>query len=484
MATKNLLALDFGAESGRVMLGCFDGARISLEELHRFPTGFELAGEYRRWNVPRFLAEIRKGIAMAAGKGAVASLGIDTWGVDGGFINTNGELCGWPYAYRDFTKENMEACWAAFGGPSALYRTTGIHHWPFNTSCQLFALTQRQDEILKSADKFLFMPDLLLYLLTGHMVCEETIASTSQLLDVSTRKWSDVILKTLHVPPSLFLPLTPPGTRTGRRVHDTQIEAVCVAGHDTGSAVAAVPVTHDRKWAFLSSGTWSIMGIESKHPIVTDQTDAMGIGNEWGVEGTYRVLRNVMGLWILQQCRQSWAKAGRELGYAQLVAEAEGAAPFKFLIDVDDLRFYAPDDMLAEVQTYCETTGQGRPVSVGEVVRCVMESLALRYAEIFARFSALDAAPIEAMHVIGGGVQNKLLCRMTAEACGVPVIAGPVEATALGNLMVQLIATGELAGREEGRAVIAASAEPETYEPAAQDAWKAGLQRLETLRKG
>lgn len=477
----NLVALDCGAESGRLILGTFDGTRIELEELHRFATGFDKVGEYRRWNVSRLLDEIGVGVRAAESKGSIASLGIDTWGVDGGFLDGNGELCEWPFAYRDFTEQNMNACQALFAGGHRLYEITGIQHLPFNTAYQLFALRQRAAPVLDKAERFLFMPDLLQFLLCGHAVAEETIASTSQLLDVRSRTWSTEILDAIDVRPSLFLPLTAPGTRSGRTVAGTDIEVVTVAGHDTGSAVAAVPAEPGTNWAFLSSGTWSVLGIESEQAIVNAQTAALQISNEWGVCNTVRVLKNIMGLWILQGARKSYADQGQTYTYPDLVEQAEQADPFMYLIDVDDMRFFAPADMLAEINGFCEATGQGVPGSVGAVVRCVLESLALRYAETMEKFNDVIPAPIERLHVIGGGAQNKLLCRMTAEAAGIPVMAGPVEATALGNLLVQLMATGEIDTLDEGRRIISASFGIERYEPGNTDAWAVARDRLRVL---
>jgi len=478
---RNVLAADLGAESGRLMLGTFDGSRIRLREIHRFATGFDASETGRRWNVPRLLNELRAGIEKARGECALATLGIDTWGVDGGFLDGNGELCALPFAYREFTEQNMQACQAAMGGADRLYDLTGVQHMPFNTAYQFFALREKNDPTLARADKFLFMPDLLRYLLTGCMVAEETIASTSQMLDPHTRTWCEPVLRTLGVEPGLFAALTAPGAPSGATVKGTGIQSVSVAGHDTGSAVAAVPAEQGTRWAFLSSGTWSILGVESEEPIMTAQARKLGIGNEWGVEKTYRVLRNIMGLWILQGCKRALAERGNELDYPALVKEAEAAEPFAFLIDVDDLRFFAPDDMQAEVEGYCRETGQGRPASVGALVRCVLESLALRYADVLHRFDEVIGQPVEVLHVIGGGVQNELLCRMTADACGVPVVAGPVEATAAGNVIVQLMATGQVADRFQGRRIIADSFDPVRYEPEQRAAWEQAGARLRTL---
>jgi sugar (pentulose or hexulose) kinase len=459
-----VLAFDIGASSGRAILGHFDGTILRLEEVHRFWNGTVKLRGHLYWDLPRLFDEMQNGLQKACAAQCVASFGVDTWGVDGAFLGPHQELLGLPWGYRDFSVENMQACVAAVGARK-LYNVTGVQFMPFNTIFQFYHHKQHRHPFLKLASRYLFMPDLLRFLFTGEAQTEYTIASTSQLLDAQTRGWSEPLLRKVGMKPAQMGEIIPPGTLCGT-AEGTDVKAVAVAGHDTGSAVLAVPAdTRDEQWAWLSSGTWSIMGIETGTPIISAKGRTLNFSNEGGANGTIRFLKNIMGLWLAQECRRLWAAQGQEYSFAQLTELAAQAPAGGPRVDVNDMRFYAPANMIEEIRAACRDKGQRAPETVGEMYRCILESLAAAYASVLRELRMLTGKTFTRLHVVGGGAQNALLNQLTADACGMPVIAGPVEATAIGNALMQLVACGAISSVAEGRALVRASFPTEDYQP-------------------
>lgn len=491
MPQKHLIAIDLGATSGRVILASADGERIRLEELNRFPTRMvRLFGRYY-WDIYALFGHICDGLRSAADRGLrIESVGIDTWGVDLAFVGRDGQLLHLPRAYRDpYTDGMPEAFFRERMPRREVYDRTGIQIMNFNTLYQLCAARREQCDALAAADKALFIPDALAYLLTGRMVCEYTILSTSQLMDPRTRQLDTELLAAAGVGEELFPEIVFPGHTIGTLSDEIAsatglgpVPVIAVAGHDTASAVAAVPAA-DERFAYLSSGTWSLMGIEVREPVITDESFSMNFTNEGGVEGTTRLLKNITGMWLLEQCRAGWKAAGRDYAYPEIVAMTSAAEPFKALIDPDDARFAAPTDMQAAIRDYCRTTGQAEPADDAAVMRCIFDSLALKYREVFDKLRRLAPFPLERLHVIGGGAQNDLLNRMTASATGVPVVAGPSEATALGNVLVQAKALGLAADLSQMRRIAAASADTRRFEPEEPELWQAAYALYERITK-
>jgi len=460
----NVVAFDLGASSGRAILGSFDGSRLSLRELHRFPNQMAKVRGHHYWDSLRLFAEMEAGLKKAMQEAQITSIGIDTWGVDGTFVGPHDTIVGMPFAYRDFSTENMEACLAAFGR-EWLFTTTGIQFWPFNTLFQFYWHIQHRTPALAQAEQFLFSPDYYRYLFTGVRATEYTIASTSQLLDVRTRAWCAEIFEKLGMPLSLMGRLIEPGTRCGT-VEETSVAAIAVAGHDTASAVVAVPADRARSdWAWMSSGTWTIIGIETDQPVTTMDACTKGFSNEGGLHGTTRFLKNIMGLWLTQECVRIWRMQGHEYTFPE-INEMARTAPSTARINVNDMRFYNPENMIEEIQKACRESGQPVPQTPGEIQRCILESLADAYAVALKDLQALSGRTFSTLHIVGGGCQNELLNQMTADACGVTVVAGPVEATATGNIMMQLVANGALTTLDAARDVLRASFPVKVYQPA------------------
>ncbi|MBI2422980.1 MAG: rhamnulokinase [Candidatus Hydrogenedentes bacterium] len=487
--TGRYLAFDLGAESGRAILGTYDGHTFTLQEIHRFRTEGLIMLGVRQWDLARIYEEFITALRRCAQEFTpeLDAIGIDTWGVDFGLIGQDGQLVGNPIHYRDSRTEGMFD--AAFRKvPRAdLYRASGIQFLPFNTSFQLLSLVEREAAVLQIADKLLLMPDLLAYLLTGKMVCEYTNASTTQLLDPHTRTWNEDLIARLGIPRHLFLPIVAPGHAIGTLLPavaaltgiGASTPVIAPATHDTGSAVAAVPVTGaDQPWAYLSSGTWSLLGAELAQPCITEESLQLDFTNEGGVQGTIRFLKNIFGLWLVQECRRTWEREGQTVDYETMTREARESAAFRSIIDLDDPRLFAPENMPALIQTLCRERQQPAPETRGQIVRCALESLALKYRKTLRDMDRVLGRRTEKLHIIGGGVQNRLLCEMTANACGVPVITGPVEATVLGNLGVQAMATGAIGSLAEMRAAIARSFATERIEPTDSAAWDAVAGRL------
>ena len=479
METKHFIAFDLGATSGRTILGTLSGGRLEMEEVTRFPNSLLQLGGHFYWNIYSLYENLKKGLAAVAQKKIpVVSAGIDTWGVDFAFVSPDGSLMGLPFSYRDpQTAGKKEEFFRDVMPADELYRRTGIQHLDFNSVFQLYTLKQRGDFALSHAESLLFIPDALSYLLTGNKVTEYTIASTSQLLNPWTRSFDAELLGRLGVEESLFGRLVEPGETVGMLAKDIceemqmePIPVIAVAGHDTASAVAAVPAK-GRNFAYLSSGTWSLMGIETDRPVVDEDTFRFNITNEGGVDGTIRLLKNITGLWILEQCLKKWQKEGMDYTYPQLVELAGKAEPFACFIYPDDPTFANPSDMPEALRAYCGRTGQKCPQTHGEFIRTIFESLALRYREVLDIFRKLSAYPIEKLHIIGGGSRNRLLNQFTANATGLPVLAGPAEASSIGNILLQAKAAGMVSSLQEMRDIISANVQPELFLPEEQEKW-------------
>jgi len=493
MSTQCYLGIDLGAESGRVVAGLWDGATVQLEELHRFPNGGVWLGETLRWDVLRLWAEIENGLGLAAKRfgRSIQSIGVDTWGVDFVLLSRSGELLGLPYTYRDARTRGMMPRVFQKVSREAIFGATGVQFMEINTLYQLADLAERQPELLAAAHRFLMIPDFLNWCLCGEQVGEFTNATTTQFFDATNRAWCLDMLAKLGVPRGIFPNVVTPGTRLGPlqtavadRTQLGPVEVIAPATHDTGSAVAAVPAKSGARinWAYISSGTWSLMGVEVPAPVLTARALELNFTNEGGVDGTYRLLKNIMGLWLVQQCRRSFVARQIDLSYAELTSLAEQAAPFRSLIDPDDARFLSPPDMPAAIQEFCRETNQPVPDSEGALIRCVLESLALKYAAVLASLEELTGGRIEVIHIVGGGSKNGFLNRLTASACARPVIAGPVEATVLGNVLLQARAAGAITSLGELRAVVAASSQMARFEPEAdRAAWPEARARFTQL---
>jgi rhamnulokinase len=474
-----MAAVDLGAQSGRVALGRFDGERLTVAELHRFPNVPVRAAGTLYWDVLRLYEGVLEGLAAAGREtgGRVDSVGVDTWGVDFGLLDAAGRLVSNPVHHRD--ARHARGVDAALDRIAAreLYERTGIQLMPINTVFQLAAMAAEGDEQLAHAETLLLLPDLLHYWLSGVRACEFTNATTTACLDPRTGTWDGELLERLDVPVSLFADVVAPGSTLGplrddvgeeTRLASTQV--IAPATHDTGSAVAAVPFQRSGA-AYVSAGTWSLVGLEVSEPVIDDASFAANLTNEGGVGGTFRLLKNVTGLWLLHECRRAWAQDGRERSFDELVAAAERATPLRSLVDVDHPSFVAPGDMPERIRAFCARTGQPVPETEGEIVRCALESIALSHARAVSLLRDVTGEQPPELHVVGGGARNRLLCQCTADATGLPVLAGPEEATVIGNLAVQAFALGEVSSLEEARRVVRASVPLTLYEPGADGAW-------------
>ncbi len=472
MADKTVLAVDLGAESGRVMAVHFDGNRLDLEELHRFPNrGVEVRGTLY-WDFLRLWSDIQTGIKKGK-EHQPASIGVDTWGVDFGLLDRDGKLLSNPVCYRDNRTEGMLEAAFARVPRERIYGRTGIQFMRINTLYQLLSLVESRAAQLEAADTFLTTPDLLNYWLTGEKASEYTIASTTQMLDARTRYWANDLLEPLDIPSRILPEIVQPGTVLGEY---QGIPVIAPACHDTGSAVAATPAdTAD--YGYISSGTWSLVGLETDEPYLGADALVANVTNEGGVYGRIRLLKNVAGLWLVQQCRSTWQKEGLNYDYGQLVEMAQDAPAFQAFINPNAPEFVEPGDYPALVRVCCERTGQPIPKDAGAVIRTILESLALEYKLVFDQLMKLTGKAIKVIHIFGGGSQNELLNQMTANATGRPVIAGPVEATVSGNGLVQLIALGEIGDLKQARQVSANSGELRRYEPQEAAAWYEAYRR-------
>ncbi len=479
MDTHHSLAIDLGASSGRAVVGSLAGSRLTLRELHRFPNGPVRTATGLHWDAKGLLGHITRALSLAASSNIrLSGMGIDTWGVDYGLLSETGELLEQPFHYRDpRTSGMMEAAFAKCP-KERIYAITGVQFMPLNTLYQLLADQRSPARPLERARSLLFMPDLLGYWLTGIERTEHTIASTSQFFDTQANTWSNEILGALELPTRILPPIAAPGSLLGSLLPSIAaatgagpIPVLCPASHDTGSAVAAVPATTpDADWAYISSGTWSLVGRELSSPVRTARAMAANFTNESGLAGTIRFHKNVAGLWLLQECQRVWKEQGNARTFEQLCEAAMYAPPLRALVDPDHPSFAEFGDMPARIGEYCVRTDQEPPAGDGAVVRCVLESLALKYRVVIEALESITG-PVRRIHIVGGGVQNQALCQFTADATGRPVLAGPVEATAIGNIMAQALAQGRVSSLAQIRAVVAESFPPVLYTPRDVAAW-------------
>lgn len=475
--TKRVLAFDFGASSGRAIIGCFDGDKITLEEVHRFSNDPVSVGGTVYWDVLRLFYEIKQGIIKAKIAGGFDSIGIDTWGVDFGLIDSEGKLMENPVHYRDARTVGLVDEAFKTMPKEKLYGITGIQFMELNTLFQLISLKKYRPWMLERADKMLFMPDLFGYMLTGKMCAEYSIASTSQLIDLDKRTWSKEILDAFGIKESVFAPLVQPGTVLGELSKEVceecgvdPVPVISVCGHDTQSAITSVPC-EDGDFAFLSSGTWSLFGTELDKPIVNETSMNINITNEGGFDGSTGFLKNIIGLWLIQESRRQWKREGKEYSYADLEKLALAAEPFKCFIDPDAPEFVPHGNIPERVHEFCRKTGQYVPETVGEIMRCIYESLAMKYRLTFEKLRECTERDYPVIHVIGGGTKDGLLCQMTANSCDRTVKAGPIEATVMGNVAVQLMSDGSVKNIGQARKIVAESSELKTFEPKDTDKW-------------
>ncbi len=475
MKENTFLAVDIGATSGRAVVMAFSEGRFEMKEIHRFSNGImELHGRYY-WDIYHIYGEIKKALGRCAQENIrLASVGIDTWGVDFGLIGEDGVLLALPRAYRDpFTEGVPEEFFRSRMPRAEVYNRTGIQVMDFNSLFQLYRMKRDKYSPLEQAAKALFIPDLLSYMLTGKCVCEYTDASTAQLVNPYTKEMDADILRAAGVPDSLFGEIVFPGTVVGpladalsRETGVGTIPVIAVAGHDTASAVAAVPTT-DRNFAYLSSGTWSLMGIETEEPIISEESCRENFTNEGGIDGTIRFLKNITGMWLLERCREEWKREGKDYSYAELIALMEKETPFRSLVNPNAPCFANPQNMQEAISRFCRESGQPEPDTVGRHVRCIFESLAFSYRKVLAFLKECAPFPVHRLHVIGGGAKNNFLNQLIADVIQLPVVAGPSEATAVGNGLVQARTAGLVEDRWEMRRLILSSVSPQTFVPQA-----------------
>ncbi|MBQ3148609.1 MAG: rhamnulokinase [Alistipes sp.] len=487
MSTRHFAAVDLGATSGRVILATIAEGKISMEEIHRFADPIIQMQGHFYWDFPAIYKSVVEGLAKIAASGvAIESIGIDTWGVDFAMFGEDGALLRLPYCYRDPHTTDAPEKFFERMPRKELYEKTGIQIMNFNSVFQFDTLRRNNCSALNAAEKILFIPDALAYLLTGEAVTEYTIASTAQMIDPRTKLWDEDIFNLLGLSADKFGRMIMPGQKIGQLTAEVQrltglgaVPVVAVASHDTGSAVAAVPA-EDENYAYLSSGTWSLMGIESAEPIISERSFELNFTNEGGIEGTIRVLKNICGMWLLERCRAEWP----EMGYAELIAAAESAESFRSLINPDAKCFANPESMTTAIVDYCNATNQPAPETIGQFVRCIFDSLALRYRQVVEMLRELSPVTIEKLYVIGGGARNQMLNQCTANAIGIPVETGSSESTAVGNVMMQAKWAGVVNSISQMRAMIRESLDDGVrYEPKQADIWSAAYDKYMSVYK-
>ncbi len=488
MRGHHFLAFDLGAESGRAILGKLENEKIETREIRRFANAPIQVCGHLHWNVYSLFEEIKEAMRSCRTDPGIRpeSVAVSTWGVDFGLLASDGTLLGLPFAYRDKRTRGAKEEFFKRTPQEKVYALTGVQFMSFNTLFQLFSMVKDKSPLLDHASDLLFMPDLFTYFLSGEKTGEFTIASTSQLLDVRKRAWSEDLLAALGLRRGLMQDVLMPGTVIGSLSTEVAEETgsegalvVATAGHDTAAAIAAVPA-EGKDWAYISSGTWSLLGVEMDEPHITEESLEMNFTNEGGVAGTIGFLKNITGLWLLQQCRREWA-ARETLNYDEITRLAENALPFKAMIDPDWPGFLNPPSMTEAIRQYCFKKGQAPPFLPGQTARSILESLALKYRLILEQLRRLTGLTIEKLHVIGGGSRNGLLCQFTADATGLPVIAGPAEATAIGNIMVQALALGYVRSLADIRKIIENSVELRTYEPSSGREWESAYERFQNV---
>jgi rhamnulokinase len=479
----SFLAIDLGASSGRAIFGAIRNGQLEMNEINRFPNPMIDVNSRLYWDLFYLYQQIIESLQIVkSNQTPIASLGIDTWGVDFVCFGKDGEPLRSPYSYRNTNTFGAPERFFAKMPREEVYRRTGIQIMNINTLFQLDTMLEEESSIYPVIDKVLFMPDALSYMLTGQMVTEYTIASTSQLIDPRTRAFDPALLEAVKLTSDHFAPIVFSGTRIGplsesaKRASGLQeVEVIAVAGHDTGSAVLAVPAESDR-FAYLSSGTWSLMGIESEQPVINEETFSLNFTNEGGADGSTRLLKNICGMWLIEQCKKEWENE-RPITYDEIVNEAQKATPFTSFINPDAACFASPTSMVQAIREYCRKTDQPVPETVGEMARCIYESLAFRYRQVLLNLETLADHPIEKLHIIGGGSKNDMLNAFTANAIGIPVIAGPSEATAMGNILLQAKAAGIITGKEAMRKVVRDSTDLTIFEPTDIGLWSQQYQK-------
>ena len=484
-ASRNFLAVDLGAESGRAILGAFDGEKLALEEIHRFANAPVLLPDGPHWNVLRLWSDVKQGLAQAVHSGrAPASIGVDTWGVDYALLDRRGSLLCNPYHYRNSRTDGMLQEAFRRMPREQIFELTGIQFMQINTLYQLLSQVVSGDPALEVAEALVMMPDLLNYWLSGRIACEFSDATTTQCYDPRRRGWSDPLLEKMNIPRRIFPEVVTPGTVLGplsalvaEETGAGELQIIAPGSHDTASAIAAVPADGPG-FAWISSGTWSILGVELREPVISSQSLSFNFTNEGGVNGTFRLSKNIAGLWLVQECRRTWMQEGDDLSYDQLVQLAARATPLLSFVDPDTDEFLKSGDMPGRIQAYCAKTAQPVPESKGAIVRCALESVALRYHWVLDRLEEILGRKLEPIHIVGGGTKNRLLSEFTANATGRTVVTGPVEATAIGNLLLQAIASGEVGSLAEGRAIVRQSFPVEVFAPEHRTEWAEAYERF------
>ena len=489
--TSNYVALDLGAESGRAVVGCFDGEKLTLSTLHRFPNRPVKVFGGLYWDVLRLFGEMVAALGLYRREfgDRLEGIGLDTWGVDFALIGRDNQLIGNPHHYRDPRTEGMLDAAFERVPRKEIFEDTGIQFMEINTLYQLLSIKLSEHPALDQAEALLMMPDLFNFWLTGVKVCEFSDATTTQFYDPRQRDWARPLLEKLGLPTHFLQEIVQPGTVLGPLHPDIAAETglpgvsvIAPACHDTGSAVAAVPAQSE-DFAYISSGTWSLMGVESPEPVISEDSLAFNFTNEGGVCDTFRLLKNIMGLWLVQECRRTWAQEGKELSYTEITHMATQSAAFGPLVEPDSHEFLRPGDMPSRIREFCVRTGQEQPKTRGEIVRCALESLALKYRWVLEKLELMRGKRLAVIHVVGGGSQNQLLCQLTADATQRPVIAGPIEAAATGNILMQALAQGRIASLSEGRDIVKRSFEVITYEPGSSSGWDDAYARFLGIRE-
>ena len=488
MTEKQYIAVDLGAESGRVILGTVSADKLNLHEVHRFENG-PIESDGLRWDFKKLLSEIKAGIVKAVKQadGEISAIAVDSWGVDFGLIDEQGQLIENPYHYRDRRTDGMMEKAFELMDKRTLYEKTGLQFMQINSLYQLLSMRLTGSKVLAKARKLLFTADLFAYYLCGRAFGEYTLSSTSQLMDMKTGRWAKDVFDKLSLPIDIMPDVIEPGTVVGKlekaiaeEIGCPAIDVIAIGSHDTASAVAAVPAG-DNKWIFLSSGTWSLMGAEVPEAIINDKTFEYDFTNEGGVEGTVRLLKNIMGLWPVQECRRQWQRDGQYLSYPELTDMAQKAKPFAGFIDPNDNRFLSPGDMPSRINEYLVQTGQQQAEDKGQIIRIILESLAFKYREVLQKLEEITAQVFDCLHIVGGGIQNELLCQFTADAVGKKVITGPIEATASGNILMQAKAAGQIKTLKELRQIVRNSFELKEYQPQETLLWQKQYKKFNSL---